>query len=111
MIVPEAWTPAEAGVTLARDWALPASLLVVLLPAPVIVKLSPPSPKPEKGPSQTESGSLSSVYVWVPLTSKPPLGSAVIVPVDVVPSPQLIVAAKLFAVALVLASVKAATTP
>ena len=34
-----------------------------------------------------------------------------IVPVDVVPSPQLIVAVKLFAFALALASVKAATTP
>src|SRR5437588_454590 len=110
-IVPEAWTLAGAGVTLARDWAVPVSLLVVLLTVTVRVKLSPPWPKPESGPSQTESSTLSRVYVWVPLTSKPPLGSAVTVPSEVVPSPQLIAAVNSPAVALELTSVKVATIP
>src|SRR5262245_26056739 len=50
-------------------------------------------------------------YVWLPLTSKPPSGSALTVPVEVVPSPHSMVAVKSPTDALGLMSVNVATTP
>jgi hypothetical protein len=49
-------------------------------------------------------------YVFVPVTSKPPPGSATMAPADVWPSPQVIVAVKSSAVLNGLASVNRATS-
>src|SRR5579871_236414 len=64
--------------------------------------MNPPG-KPNQSPAL--------LYVWLPLTSKPPLGSAMTVPVDVVPSPQSIVAVNSPAIALELVSVNVTTVP
>ena len=71
------------------------------------------APDPPTSLIDTEVLRFSAVaYVWVPLTTNPPLGPAATVPVErAVPSPQLIVAVKSDACASEFASVNVATEP